>query len=107
MENTKLDELISEEGQKLLYVFDVFWERAFFVELSEIIVGKTLPTSRCIKSEGNAPMQIKKEEAFSIQDKLNLDTDFYGDSEFDVDELDEEGFSDLDFDGDTSVDSSL
>jgi hypothetical protein len=106
MENTKLDELISEEGQKLLYVFDVFWERAFYVKLIEIIVGKTLQKARCIKSEGNAPVQIKKEEAFSLQDKLTLDTEFYGDSEFDIDELDEEGFSDLDFNGDVSIDNS-
>lgn len=35
MEETTLDEYISENGQRLIYVFDFFSERAFFMELIE------------------------------------------------------------------------
>jgi len=33
MDQTSLDELFVDEKQKLLFVFDVFSERAFFIEL--------------------------------------------------------------------------
>ena len=37
MEDTHLDELLEDEHQKLLYVFDYMTDRAFFMELREII----------------------------------------------------------------------
>ena len=40
MEDTRLEELLEDEHQKLLFVFDYMTERAFFMELREIIPGK-------------------------------------------------------------------
>ena len=40
MKETRIDELVEDEKQKLLYVFDYMTERCFFIELSEIITGK-------------------------------------------------------------------
>ena len=39
MEDTKLEDLLTDEKQKLLYVFDMMSERAFFMELTEIVPG--------------------------------------------------------------------
>lgn len=101
MEETKLEELISDEKQKLLYVFDMISDRAFFIELTDIIPGKSVSKPEISVSEGNAPQQIIADEAVSIAPKLSLDENFYGDEDFDIDELDEEGFGDMNFDDST------
>ncbi len=97
MENTHLDELLEDEHQKLLYVFDYMTDRAFFMELREIIPNKDLDKAVCTKSKGVPPSQQMSIDEFdnkltassSISD---LDADFYGDSEYDPDELDSDGF---------------
>ena len=97
MDKTILSDYVSEEGQKLLYVFDYMADRAFFIRLQEITPGKNLAKATCIKSEGNPPVQILSEEDFNaILKTENFNTDFYGDEDFDIDELDDESFSDLD-----------
>jgi len=104
MEDTKLEELISDEKQKLLYVYDLISDRAFFMELSEIIPGKTLDKPVCVSAKGEAPQQFLSDEAVMAgpAKATAIDENFYGDEDFDVDELDEEGFGDMNFD-----DSSL
>jgi hypothetical protein len=98
MEDTVLGDLISDEGQKLLYVFDYMSERAFFIRLKEILVGKNLDKAVCTRSEGKAPEQMIIDEDFvNVIKNDNFDENFYGDEEFDLDELDEESFSDMNF----------
>lgn len=93
MKDTKLNELIEDEKQKLIYVFDPLAERVFFIELSEIITGKDLQHATCSRKEGNPPQQtIDFEEQMSNNASLDLGEDFYGDQDFNVDELDEEGY---------------
>ena len=101
MEDTKLEELISDEKQKLLFIFDVISDRAFFMELADIIPGKNVAKAEVSISEGKAPIQIIAEEAITVAPKLNLDENFYGDEDFDIEELDEEGFGDMNFDDST------
>lgn len=101
MEDTKLEELISDEKQKLLYIFDMISERAFFMELTEIIPGKSVDKPVCVISEGVSPQQVVADDAVTVAPKLNLDENFYGDEDFDIDELDEEGFGDMNFDDST------
>lgn len=98
MEDTKLEELFTDEKQKLLYVFDMISDRAFFMELTEIIPGKTVDKPVCMVSEGKAPLQMLSDEAVAATPKLSLDENFYGDEDFDIEELDEEGFGDMNFD---------
>ena len=57
MKDTRLSELLEDEKQKLLYVFDPLAERVFFIELSEIITGKDLQHATCSRKEGNPPQQ--------------------------------------------------
>jgi hypothetical protein len=101
MDKTKLEELLDDEKQKLLYVFDMISDRAFFIELTEIIPGKSVSKPEVVSTEGKAPQQIMAEEAITVAPKLNLDENFYGDEDFNIDELDEEGFGDMNFDDST------
>ena len=57
MKETKLSDLLEDEKQKLLYVFDPLSERVFFIELSEIITGKDLDNAICSRKAGEAPKQ--------------------------------------------------
>jgi hypothetical protein len=102
MDKTKLEDLISEENQKLLFVFDMISDRVFFMELTEIVPRKNQEKPVCLTSEGNAPMQIMAEEDLIVVPKASIDENFYGDEDFELDELDEEGFGEMNFD-----DSSL
>ena len=45
-----------------------------------------------------APIQVVDIEDFASNQKVTFDTEFYGDEEFDIEELDEESFSDVTFD---------
>ncbi|MEI6554955.1 MAG: hypothetical protein WCL70_05170 [Paludibacter sp.] len=102
MDKTKLDELISDENQKLIYVFDNISERVFFMELTEIIPRKSQEKPICLTMEGNPPIQLLEEDTTITVTKTVLDENFYGDEDFELDELDEEGFGEMNFD-----DSSL
>jgi hypothetical protein len=103
MDDTTLEELLSEENQKLLYVFDMMSDRVFFMELTEIIPLKNLKKAVCESAEGDAPQQIMEDEGIVIAPpKAVIDEEFYGDQDFEMDELDEEGFGEMNFD-----DSSL
>ena len=44
MEDTVLEDMIEDEGQKLLFVFDYLTERAFFMEMAEYVPGRNLKT---------------------------------------------------------------
>ncbi len=102
MDKTKLDELISDENQKLIFVFDMISERVFFMEVTEIIPRKSQDKPVCLTSEGIAPIQIMEEDTSVVVTKTTLDENFYGDEDFELDEIDEEGFGEMNFD-----DSSL
>lgn len=93
MKDTTISELVEDEKQKLLYVFDYMTERCFFIELSEIITGKEMKGGKCTKKEGDAPKQIVNfEEMTANNGTLDLDENFYGDQDFDIEEFDKEGF---------------
>lgn len=93
MKGTRLNELIEDEKQKLLYVFDYMTERCFFIELSEIITGKEIKGAKCTKKSGEAPKQtVDFEEMAAGGGSLDLDENFYGDQDFDMEDFDAEGF---------------
>lgn len=98
MDDTVLEDQISDEKQKLQYVFDMISDRAFFIELTEIITGKNLEKAVCSEKEGDAPEQMLVDDNQPIAAKALLDDSFYGDEDFNIDELDEEGFGDVSFD---------
>jgi len=106
MDETSLDELIEDKGQKLLYVFDNLSDRAFFIQLRDIEPGKGLEAAECTLSKGKAPAQFLESilETPLVKGKTDttdgLDETFYGDESFDIDELDADGFSDMNFEDD-------
>lgn len=97
MEDTLLSEALEDEGQKLMFVFDMLTERAFFMELREIIPGKNQKEPVCLKSIGDPPVQILSMDDFdpNVSSSTSLDESFYGDEDFDLDELDKDGFDGL------------
>jgi len=93
MKDTHLSELLEDEKQKLIYVFDPLAERVFFIELSEIITGKELQKAICTRKEGNPPQQIIDfDEQMNTNAAIDLDENFYGDQDFDMDDFDPEGY---------------
>ena len=102
MESTRLRDLLEEEKQKLVYVYEYLTERSFFMELREIITGKSQPEAKCILKEGNPPDQNTEFEA--LDERLNarlsatnhhLDDDFYDEDDFGMEDYDEEDFDNL------------
>ena len=102
MDVTRLSDLVEEERQKLLYVFEYLTERSFFMELKEIITGKSQPNAKCVLSKGEPPAQTTEFEV--LDEKLNtrlsatnhhLDDDFFDDDEFGSDSYDEDDFDNL------------
>jgi hypothetical protein len=93
MKDTRISELVEDEKQKLLYVFDYMTERCFFIELTEIITGKNMKGATCTKQAGEAPKQaIDFEELAAANSSLDMDESFYGDQDFDMDDFDTDGF---------------
>ena len=100
MENTVLRDFIHDEGQKLIYVFDPFNDRVFYMKVSEIITGKSGGNAVCSRSKGEAPLQIAAMDASVptgkgslVGDDDLLDTDdFYGSDEFDQEDFGSDGF---------------
>ncbi|MDR1335454.1 MAG: plasmid pRiA4b ORF-3 family protein [Tannerella sp.] len=90
MEDTALEELMEDEHQKLLYVFDYLMERSFFIELSKIITGQSIDCSVCSLKVGDPPPQsISIDEMEKRLDQhVDVGEDFYGDMEYNDDELD-------------------
>lgn len=102
MEDTRLSELIEEEHQRALFVFDMMADRSFFMELREIELGKNLLDPLCTKAKGNAPKQImsieEMDKKFAATSSIDIEEDDYGiENGYNPDELDTEGFSDMDF----------
>lgn len=105
MEDSILSDFIEDEGQRLMFTFDYITDRSFFIEMKEIITGKTLKDPLCTLSIGNPPpqdMDLKEFEdkadtkiAATIED---IDEDFYGSDTYNDDELNVEGFNEMDFD---------
>ena len=94
MEETPLNELLEDEKQHLLYIFDPLADRAFFIELTEIITGKHLDEAACTKKIGEAPQQVLDfDQLMATQAAVATFDDSFGDDEdFDLDELDPDGF---------------
>lgn len=97
MEDTLLEELIEEEHQKLIYIFDYMMERGFFMELREIIPGKNLSDPIASLILGKPPVQFLAEDEISVKASTpTIEEVFYGDTAYNADEIDAEGFEGLD-----------
>ncbi|TCO07094.1 IS1096 element passenger TnpR family protein [Natronoflexus pectinivorans] len=101
MDKVRLEDLITDTKQRVLYAFDLFAERVLFMELTNID-GGNLKEPVCTRMEGTPPPQFS-EEGFNFDDALEADA-FLSDD--DMDDIIREGgdfpddLSDEDFDPD-------
>lgn len=105
MEDSILSDFIEDEGQRLMFTFDYLTDRSLFIEMKEIITGKTLKDPLCTLSIGQAPAQNidlnefeTKVDTKAAQTVEDLDEEFYGSDDYNVDEFDVEGFDEMTFD---------
>lgn len=93
MEETPLTDFIEDPGQRLLFTFDYFGDRSFFMELKKAEAGKHLAAPEVSKSVGKAPEQFSDPLAdvgTAVEDTsgaLDLDESFFGSSDYNDDEL--------------------
>jgi len=92
MDQATIGTYLSTKGQRLIYVFDFFSERSFFIELTEILEiadKKSLP--KIAFSHGDPPIQID----LGLDDTSFLDGDLENDLL--MDSLDDEFPDDFDY----------
>ena len=100
MESTPLYEMIEEEGQKLIFVFDYMTERCFFMEMKEAIPGRSLAEPICTLKLGKAPQQHIDMDEFekNIDEKIakefDITDDFYEDGHYNEEDVQDFGFVD-------------
>ena len=97
MEETRIGDLVEEEKQKLMYLFDPLGDRVFYIELSKIEYHKNLDEAVCTRSVGDAPPQtLDFEELMSKNPVVGSDDefseDFYGSDDYNDDDIDPDGF---------------
>ncbi len=93
MASTPLRDLLEDEEQKMIYIFDPANDRIFYLELTEIVTGKTMDKAECTMSRGKAPQQLK---GFDLDFKtLGSDN---SDLDLDLDDFSTEGYNDDEFD---------
>lgn len=82
MGKTTLGNILYETGQRMLYVFDFFNDRSFYIELTKIYMRKNLQANKVTYKQGDAPVQVLEEEledqGLEILKKEKVDQD-YGD----------------------------
>ncbi|MCM1028460.1 MAG: hypothetical protein NC342_02270 [Pseudoflavonifractor sp.] len=100
MDETPLINLIEEEGQRLIFMFDYMTERSFFMELKKIEPLKSLSDPVCTIALGTPPPQFvdlnifeQQIDAKNAQDEID-DLDLGDELPDDYDEEDLENLSD-------------
>ena len=78
MGKTKLCDILSDTEQRLLYVFDFFNDRSFYIELTEMYMEKNLQENKVTYKQGDAPAQVLEEE-LQDQGQEILDLENYQD----------------------------
>ena len=99
MDHAILSDHVTQVHDKLLYVFDVFNERLFFIELvgtSEPLPGKKYPN--CSFEQGGVPQQILMDPIFNSGRETmdEITDDLFMEEMPDLDDLDEMGYQTLD-----------
>lgn len=106
MDESVLADFIEDEGQKMLYVFDYITERMFFIEMTQLVTGRTLKDPLCTLALGTPPPETMDIEEFDAKVDAkqaaaavtDLDEDFYGADGYNDDEFDAQGFDEMTFD---------
>lgn len=91
MNEQSLENQIRAAKDRLIYIFDFFGNRGFFVELVKVLPERDLETPILLRTQGEAPDQIFM-DTFEDDDLLGTEEEFPEDefSEVGLDELGEE-----------------
>lgn len=103
MADTRLSDLIDDEGQRLVFVFDPFADRCFYLDVRELLPGERLAAPRVTRAKGEAPRQIaeldadpaallRAAKAAAPDTPYAADDDFLASSAYNDDEIDPDGF---------------
>jgi len=98
MEKTHIVDMISKEEAenkaKLMFQFDSMCERSLFIQVREVTEHKHLLEPVVVVNNGKAPKQEGDIDSMfqGLSDDVNS---MYGDDDYDPDELDMEGYQDL------------
>ncbi len=97
MEETVIGDLVEEEKQKLMYVFDPLGDRVFYMELSKIEYHKNISAPVCTRSVGDAPAQTLDFEELMSKNPVaasddEFSEDFYGSDGYNDDDIDPSGY---------------
>ncbi len=95
MDDTQLDELLEDEGQRMKFVFDYMTERFFKVKLKAVLPGKSLHDPLCESKVGTPPAESVDIADFitipKIPDASKIEaidkSEFYGDEGYNEDEI--------------------
>jgi hypothetical protein len=99
MDRALIEDHVAEKGDRMLYVFDFFSERSFFIELTEVIgVDESKALPKIVFSSGTPPPQIE----MALDDFTFTDEDF--DDDFSNGSLDDEFGEGFDFPDSDSFD---
>ena len=105
MDDTILSDFIEDEGQRLMFTFDYMTDRSFYIEMKEMITGRTLKDPLCTLSRGVPPAQVIDLDEFDAKADAkaaamaagdDMDEDFYGSDGYNEDEF--KDFDEMTFD---------
>lgn len=96
MESTALEELLDHKGQHLFFVFDMLSERGFFIELVEMIPGKSLDKPVITHAEGKAPQQLASIDVAASRSVAPASGEVWDEDSLEEDSIDED---DIDLEG--------
>lgn len=98
MDSVRLNEFLDDKGQKLEFVFDPFSERSFFLNVRDILTGKSLERPQVSRSRGDAPLHIAElGVANPVAHKVtpigeDEEDELFSATGYDDDDFDPEGF---------------
>jgi len=99
MEKVHIVDMISKEEAenkaKLLFLFDTMCDRSLFIQIREVIEHKHLLAPAVVVEKGKAPKQEGDLDAM-FQGLSEDSNAMYGDEDYDPDEIDLEGYQNLD-----------
>lgn len=94
MDKTHLNDLLKAEKTKMLFLFDTICERYLFIQLKTIEERRHLKTAEVTVSKGKAPVQMMDIDKIGLNDSSE-EGGMYGEDGYNPDELDPEGFMNL------------
>lgn len=79
MQKSKLADFIKSKDQKLIYTFDFVNDRFFYIELTGMIMEKSLEEPLVTRKQGEAPVQVLGEESTDQQTNALHEEEVYMD----------------------------